>query len=131
MREVVTSIGESPAVGDMLYSVGSGVVHSNPILVDLALDQITPAAGQYAAALRIKTALRFHHLLMGRIAKWTDWETDGNWFDELERICQVLLIRHLHEMESSLGSTGDLHEFQQHLSKLLELMQDRKDEDSP
>ena len=104
IREVVTSIGESPAVGEMLYSVGSGVVHSNPIMVDLALDQITPAAGQYAAALRIKTALRFHHLLMDRIAKWTDWETDGNWFDELERICQVLLIRHLHEMQSSLGS---------------------------
>ena len=131
MREVVTSIGESPAVGDMLYSVGSGVVHSNPILVDLALDQITPAAGQYAAALRIKTALRFHHLLMDRIAKWTDWETDGNWFDELERICQVLLIRYLHEMQSSLGSTGELHELRQHLSELLELMQDRKDEDTP
>ena len=131
MRDLVMSIGEPAAVGQMLYSVGSGVVHSNPNLVDLALDQIKPVAGQYSAALKIKTALRFHHLLMNRITKWTDWSTEGDWFDELEQIYQVLRNLYLHEMRCSPDPTGELQAYQQHLSEVLELMRDRKDEDAP
>lgn len=130
MRDLMTSIGEPAAVGQMLYSLGSGAVHSNPILVHLAFDQITPAAGQYAAAFRIKTALRCHQLLMDRISQWTAQETDKNWFDELEQTCQALQIRYLYELQSSSDPTGELQEYLQHLSEVLGSMRDRDNEET-
>ena len=64
MRELVESSGEPGVLGQIIYSVSSGVTHSNPLLVGLAYD-LTPAAHECSAALKIKTALRCYRLLGG------------------------------------------------------------------
>ena len=120
MRDMMTYSGESAAVGQMLYSLGSGTVHSNPILVDLALNQITPVAAQYSAAFRIKTAFRCHYLLMGRMAQWTGRKFDTSWYDELEQICEVLRLHYLCELQSLADSTDGLKEYLRHLSEVFE-----------
>lgn len=129
MRDLVADVGEPAAVGQMLYSSGSGVVHSNPILVDLVLSQLTPPAERYAAALKIKYALLCRRLLWDRIAEWTGWECEGDRYDEAERITQVLTGLRLDELRRSPDPTGDVAEYRRYLSEALRLMQDAKYED--
>ena len=131
MRDLVESKGEPATVGQMLYSLGSGVVHSNPILVGLASHQVTPVAGQYSAALKIKNAMWCYRLLMDRTAKWTDWETGGDWFDEVQRICQVLQSLYEHEIQCLPDPTEELKEYQRHLSEVHQSRRDRNDQGSP
>ena len=130
IRDLLIYGGQPAAAGQMLYSVGSGAVHSNPLLVDLALGQLEPMAEQYSAALKIKHALWFHSLLEDRITKWTDWNNEVDWLDDLQQISQTLLILYLQETQCSPGSTEGRQEVRQHFSEVFELMRDRKDEDT-
>ena len=127
MRHLVQSSDEPADLGQMLYSVDSGVVHSNPILVNRALNELTPVAARCSAALRIKTALRCHLLLADRITDWTDWEAEPDWFSEVERSCNVLLELHLQELLDVSASSEETQRYVQHLSAVFELLADRND----
>ena len=130
MRDLVESSGEPAAMGQMLYSVGSGAVHSNPILVDRAVYEITPIARQYSAVLKIKTALRCYHLLRMRIEEWTGWASETEWFNTVERIGQVLLDPYLRELPYLPLSMEQIQEYMQHLSAVFESAWDRSNEGS-
>ena len=130
MRDLLIYSGQPAAAGQMLYSVGSGAVHSNPLLVDRALGRLEPVAEQYSAALKIKHALWCHHLLEGQITKWTDWNNEVGWLDELEQISQTLLNLYQQETQCSPGSTEERQEYRQYFSEVFELMRDGNDEDT-
>ena len=127
MRDLVESSDEPAVLGQMLYSVGSGVVHSNPILVNRALNELTPVAARWSAALRIKTALRCHLLLADRITNWTDWEAEPDWFSEAEQTCNVLLELHLRELLDLSASSEEIQGYVRHLSAVFELLGDQND----
>ena len=128
MRDLVASSGEAAAMGQMLYSVGSEAVHSNPILVDRAVYEITPIARQYSAVLKIKTALRCYHLLRVRIEEWAGWASETEWFNTVERIGQVLLDPYLRELPYLPLSMEQIQEYMQHLSAVFESAWNRSDE---
>ena len=127
-RDLVESSGEPAAIGQMLYSMGSGAVHSNPILVDRALYEITPIARQYSAVLKIKMALRCYHLLRVRIEEWTGWESETEWFYTVERVGQVLFEPYLRELPYLPLPLEQMQEYMQHLSEVFESVWNRSDE---
>ena len=116
MCDLVESSGEPAALGKALYSGGSGVVHSNPILVSMALDELTPAAREFSAALRCKTALHFYWLLTHRINAWTGWQSDADWLDTAKRACATLFAPYVKDLPSMLDSDEELEEYLQHVS---------------
>ncbi len=128
VRELVESSGEPAVLGQMLYSVGSGAVHSNPILVDRSLYELTPASRQYSAALKLKTALRCYCLLRDRIAEWTGWEPETDWFGAVEHRVQRLFIAHLSELPYLPVTAEEIQEYRQHLSEVFELAWDQHGE---
>ena len=115
-RDLVKSSGEPAVLGRALYSGGSGVVHSNPILVGMALDELTPAAREFSAALKCKTALRFYCLLTHRVNRWTGWQADTDWFNTAERACAVLFPLYVKDLPNQLDSDEELQEYLQHIS---------------
>ena len=128
MRDLVESSGEPAEMGQMLYSVGSGAVHSNPILVDRAVYELTPSARQYSAVLKIKTALRCYRLLRLRIEQWTGWESETEWFTTVEQIGQVLLEPYLRELPYLPLPMEEIQEYMQHLSAAFETVWNRSGE---
>ena len=119
MCDVVESSGEPSVLGRALYSGGSGVVHSNPILVGMALDELTPAAREFSAALRCKTALRFYCLLIHRINEWSGWKSDSDWFDTAERACATLFSLYVEDLPTLLPSDQELDEYLLHVSSAI------------
>ena len=118
-RELVESAGEPAVVGQILYSTLSGVVHSNPILVGTALDELPQAARLYSAALRCKAALGFYYLLMDRISRWTGWISNTDGFHTAERVCQELFLLYLDETPHLFDSPEELREYLQHIHNVV------------
>ena len=128
MRDLVESSGEPTVIGQMLYAVGSGAVHSNPILVDRAVYELTPIARQYSAVLKVKAALQCYHLLRVRIEQWTGWESETPWFTTVEQIGQALFYPYLRELPYLPLPMEEIREYMQHLSAVFEWAWNRNDE---
>lgn len=128
MGDLAESSGEPAAIGQMFYSMGNEAVHSNPILVDRAVYELTPIARQYSAVLKIKTALRCYHLLRVRIAEWTGWEPETKWFDTVEQIGQAFFYPYLRELPYLPLPMEQMQEYMQHLSAVFEWAWSRSDE---
>ncbi|MCY3649509.1 MAG: hypothetical protein OXG40_07200 [Acidimicrobiaceae bacterium] len=118
MRELAESSGAGPDFGQILYSSGSGTVHSNPILVERALFGFAPEVARYAAAIKVKQALRCHCLLMERVEKWTGWLVDTRWFNEVEDIYWLLFNQLPPDVRQ---------EYEQRLSAIVRFAQSRGD----